>query len=168
MVLSCQSFWWSRTELCWLKILEQLSNWIARSRSRSLVLRSWAIKSLVPCMVFIRFCDCRCYLRYYADMTQAMGSMMHFMTTEKKTNYENSCFFISIFGLGPAWTMYVFEFAVSSVRWLLFHRYLLGFFLPVLWFFGLFYIASAVSVKKTAGAVHFVTLVLYCVYPFRF
>jgi hypothetical protein len=80
-------------------------------------------------------------------LAHAMGGMMNFMLTEKKLNYENTCFFLSIFGLGPAWTMYI-----------------LGFFLPFLWFFGLFYIASAVSVKKNAGVAHFVTLVLYVVY----
>jgi len=76
-----------------------------------------------------------------------MNNMVQFMLTEKKDNYETSCFFLSIFGLGPSWTMY-----------------LLGFFLPVLWFFGLFYIASVATVKKVAGWVHLITLMLYVVY----
>eukprot|EP00026_Physarum_polycephalum_P003049 Phypoly_transcript_03058.p1 GENE.Phypoly_transcript_03058~~Phypoly_transcript_03058.p1 ORF type:complete len:746 (+),score=135.76 Phypoly_transcript_03058:269-2506(+) len=78
---------------------------------------------------------------------KAMALAMSFMLTEKKYDYETSCFFLSVFGLGPAWTMY-----------------LLGFFLPPLWFFGLFYISSIVSVKKTAGFIHLSTLIVYVIY----
>ncbi len=96
-----------------------------------------------------------------------MGSMMQYVLSEKKVNYENSCFFLSIFGLGPAWTMYgsSFPLLILPFRILTFCcRYIFGFFLPFLWFFGLFYIASAVSVKKTAGYAHCATLILYVVY----
>jgi hypothetical protein len=183
-----------------------------------------------------------------------MALAMSFMLTEKKYDYETSCFFLSVFGLGPAWTMYVHttvhthhtrathaphtrhtraththmphthaphthaphaphthaSYALpyhlphltllhtlthpytnshahhtphptiaptlstsrtshipnSHGQALTAFRYLLGFFLPPLWFFGLFYIASIVSVKKTAGFIHLSTLIVYVMYLF--
>lgn len=79
----------------------------------------------------------------------AVGRSLDYLLTETGDDYNNEdikakwCY-CTLFGLGPAWTIYF-----------------LGFVIPPLWLFGIFYISSFQHVKKLAGFFSAISLCLY-------
>jgi len=82
----------------------------------------------------------------------AVGRSLDYLLTETGDDYNHDdikakwCY-CTLFGLGPAWTVYF-----------------LGFFVPPLWLFGIFYISSFQHVKKLAGFFSAISLCLYIAY----
>ncbi|EGG23096.1 NDT80/PhoG-like protein [Cavenderia fasciculata] len=80
-----------------------------------------------------------------------MQDLVTFMLSEEQSKQHNSdhgdsCVYCSLMGLGPAWTMFVF-----------------GFFVPLFWLFGSFFLFSPSRVKWVSGLVNFITLVIFVI-----
>lgn len=84
----------------------------------------------------------------------AAGKLLDYMLVEKSDEKQESvcCVFVagsgkgfygSLFGLGPAWTLYM-----------------LGFFFPLFWAFGSLFILSHSKSKKICGSLHLITFFL--------
>jgi hypothetical protein len=73
---------------------------------------------------------------------------------------EGWCCYCSVFGIGPAWTLY---FYFSSK--LIFFSFVLGFFLWIFWIVGIIYIFSWKNrVRRLGGAANLVATVVCIVY----
>jgi len=80
-----------------------------------------------------------------------MQDLVSFMHSEQTNhiNPDESCVYCSLMGLGPAWTMFIF-----------------GFFVPIFWIVGSFFLFSPSRVKWMSGLANFIATIVGTCYIF--
>ncbi len=91
-----------------------------------------------------------------------LRNVVQFLTDDDATldrDYNNSMIYCNLFGIGPAWTLYVsFQSGIHLNRWLM------GFIIPVCWIMGAIYLGSASTIRRRAGLASLISVAIFVAY----